>query len=174
MGLEFALLLSFLGALAWLIPWFGAVIAVILPFLVGAGSGHALGFLAALYTLAVLFVQEFVIEPRIFRRQSYSLVVLVLVVLALVDIFGLPGLILAPLVSAALQIFFKHLVQSPFEVASARVFNKEAGWGMEALQLRWAEKRTEMENWEDPVSPEISNLIHRLEQLITETHQYLN
>ncbi len=174
MGLEYPLLLSFLGALAWLIPWFGAVIAVILPFQVGAASGLTLGLMAAFYTLAVLFMQEFFIEPRIFKRQNYNLVVLVLVVLALVDVWGLPGLILAPLVSAALQIFFKHLVQSPVEAASARLSNKAADRGMEALHLRLVETRTEMENWEDPASPEISNLMERLDHLITETQHYLN
>ena len=111
MGLDYPVLLAFLGALVWLIPWFGAILAVIPAFLVGLSGGVALGFLAAFYTLAVLVFQEYIIEPRIFRRHAYNLFILVLVALALVDVFGLLGLILAPLVSATLQIVFKYLVQ---------------------------------------------------------------
>jgi predicted PurR-regulated permease PerM len=173
MGLDYPVLLAFLGALAWLIPWFGAVLAIIPPFLAGLSGSVALGILAVLYTLAVLVIQEFIIEPRIFRRHTYSFVVLVLVALALVDVFGLLGLILAPLVSATLQIIFKYLVLSPKAAASSRLSNKEATEGIEVLQTRLAETCVEMENWENPAPPEIVNLTERLDQLIGDTQRYL-
>ncbi len=110
-GLDYPVLLAFIGSLAWLIPWFGAVIAVVPALLVGLSSGFLTGILAAAYAMLVLGVMEFVIEPRIFRRKSYSSVILVLVVLALAQAYGLLGLILAPLVSAGLQIVFKYLIQ---------------------------------------------------------------
>lgn len=169
MGLEYAVLLAFLGALAWLIPWFGAVIAVIPPFLVGLGSGYPLAILAAVFTLVVLFVQETVIEPRIFRRESYSSVVLVLMVLILANAFGLIGLILAPLVSAALQILFKYTIQSPAAATTARLGGKETIQGSQALQDRLAETRAEVEKWEEPAAPEVINLMDRLERLIEES-----
>jgi hypothetical protein len=59
----------------------------------------------------VLAVMEYIIEPRIFKRYYYSSVILVLVVLALAQAYGLFGLILAPLVSAGIQIVFKYLLK---------------------------------------------------------------
>jgi predicted PurR-regulated permease PerM len=173
MGLDYPVLLAFLGAVFWLIPWFGAILAIIPPFLMGLSGGGVLAFLAVLYTLAVLVVQEYIIEPRIFRRHTYSLIVLVPMMLALADVFGLPGLILAPLVSATLQIVFKYVAQPPMAVASSRSSDKEAMEGIEALQVRLAETRGEMESWETPAPPEIVNLTGRLDQLISDTQQYL-
>jgi len=174
MGLDYPLLLAFLGALVWLIPWFGAILAIIPPFLVGLTSGPALAIVAAIYTLAVLVVQEVIIEPRIFRRHSYSSLVLILVALALGDVFGLLGLILAPLVSATLQIVIKYLVPSPTAVVSARLCNEEATEGIEALQARLAQTRDEIEGRENPAPPEIANLTGRLDKLIADTRRYLN
>ncbi len=174
MGLDYPVLLAFLGALVWLIPWFGAILAVIPAFLVGLSGGVGLAILAAFYTLAVLVVQEFIIQPRIFRRHSYSSIVLVLLVLALVDAYGLLGLILAPLVSATLQIVFKYLVQPPAAVASADSSELEATEGIEALQRHLAETRGQIESWENPAPPEIVNLTGRLDQLIEDTQRYLN
>jgi predicted PurR-regulated permease PerM len=168
--LEFPVLLALLGALAWLVPWFGALLAVVPALLAGLSGGVGLGILAAVYTIAVLIVQEWVIEPRIFRRQSYSSLVLVLVILILADMFGLVGLILAPLVSAALQIIFKYLVQPP--IAAARVGGVEAPQRIELLEVRLGEMRSIIETCPQPVRPEITSLVLRLERLVTDTSRY--
>ena len=173
MGLDYPVLLALLGSIAWLIPWFGALFAMIPPFLVGLSGGLTLGILAAIYTLAVLLMQEYIIEPRIFRRHSYSSVVLVLVALALGDAFGLVGLILAPLVSVSIQVVFKYVVQSPIAAASTRLANNKEVQGTDSLQTRLAETRVVIESWEEPASPEIVNLIDRLDHLITDTERYL-
>jgi len=172
MGLDSPVLLALLGALAWLIPWFGALLAVIPAFLAGLSGGLGLGILAAAYTMVVLMAQEWVIEPRIFRRQSYSSLVLVLVILILTDAFGLVGLILAPLVSAALQIVFKYLVHPPVTAAISQVECLEASQGMGALEARLAQIRAEMEGSTQPLPPEVDNLVLRLEGLIADASRY--
>ncbi len=172
MGLDFPVLLALLGALAWFIPWFGALLAVIPALLVGLSGGVGLGILAAVYTIAVLMVQEWIIEPRIFRRQSYSSLVLVLVILILTDAFGVVGLILAPLVSAALQIAFRYLAVAPATAATPRTDGLEASQGVEKLETRLVQIRSEMESYAEPLPPEVGNLILRLERLIADTSRY--
>ena len=174
MGLDYPVLLAFLGGLLWLIPWFGAILAVIPPFLVGINSSISLGLLVAFYTLAILVVQEYVIEPRIFRRRSYSSVVLVFVALALGDILGLLGLLLAPLASTALQIVFKYTVPSPIQVATTRLSSSETTENIDVLHMRLANTLNEMNDRKNTTSPEISNLMKRLDKLIDEAQQYLN
>lgn len=174
-GLEYPVLLALVGALAWLIPWFGALFAMIPVFLVGLSTGGlALGSLAALYTLMVLIVQEWIIEPRIFRRQAYSSVVLVLVVLAMADLFGLIGLVLAPMVSAGIQIVVRYLVHPPVPTASALEADQQVDEGNNGLQLRLAHTRELIESREEPTPPEIINLMDRLDKLVSEANQYLN
>jgi predicted PurR-regulated permease PerM len=174
-GLEFPVLLALMGALAWLIPWFGALFAMIPAFLVGLSMGGlSLGVLAALYTLMVLVVQEWIIEPRIFRRQAYSSVILVLVVLAMADLFGLIGLILAPMVSAAIQIVGKYLLQPPTASVLARQAVERVEEVNDNLQLRLEQTREIIEGRGEPAPPELVNLMDRLDKLVSEANPYLN
>jgi len=166
-SLNYPLLLALIGALAWLIPWFGGLIAIIPVLLVGFASNPILGVLASLYSLLVLFILEWVVEPRIFPKLNYSSVILVIVILVLADAYGLVGLILAPLVSAGAQIVFQYV--------GAR--RKVGGWmtqpdevdksDMDALEMRLKQIREEAISMrEAPPRPEISSLVDRLDSLM--------
>jgi putative permease len=172
MGIKYPMLLAVLGALAWLIPWFGGAIALLPPLLVGMGQSLGFGILAAGYVLLVLIFLEFVVEPRFFPRQRYSSVLLLVIALILADAIGLIGLILAPLVSAALEISSGHILQ-PFILTSAQ----EKGSSQvrqDVLQLRkriiqiYATHRAR----EGGASPEVLSLISRLEKLVDRVDAY--
>lgn len=104
MGVKYPFILALLAALAWLIPIFGAALAVILAAGVGALTSPLVAVLAAVYTIAVLAAMEFYVERRMYTHDRYWGVVVVIVMLALGDQLGLWGLILAPPVAVALQI----------------------------------------------------------------------
>ena len=174
-GLDYPVLLAFIGSLAWLIPWFGAVFAVVPALLVGLGSGILPGILAAVYTVLVLAVMEYIIEPRIFKRTYYSSVILVLVVLALAQAYGLVGLILAPLVSAVLQIVVKYLLEpATSSVAPASAPEEVPAVLASSLVEQLAETRAALSAQDEPASPEIMSLMQRLESLILAASQYLD
>jgi predicted PurR-regulated permease PerM len=172
MGLEYPVLLALLGSIVWLIPWFGALLAVIPALLAGLSGGVGLAVLASVYTIIVLIIQEWVIEPRIFWRQRYSSLILVIFILILTDSFGLVGLILAPLVSAAVQIVFKYILQPPMTDISARTKDLETPQEIGLLETRLIKMRSALESRTEPVSPEIGNLIERLERLIIDANRY--
>jgi predicted PurR-regulated permease PerM len=172
MGLDYPVLLAVVGALAWLIPWFGAVIAMIPPLIVGLDSGLALGITAAGYTLLVLVVQEYIIEPKIFRRNSYSSLVLVLTILVLADAFGLVGLILAPLVSATIQNIFKYLIRTPDTPGPTINESELSNNPTAALRERLKEMQAGIEGGLHTSSPSIVSLTGRLNELISETETY--
>lgn len=174
-GLDYPFLLAFIGSLAWLIPWFGAVIAVIPALLVGLGSGILPGILAAVYTVLVLAVMEYIIEPRIFKRYYYSSVILVLVVLALAQAYGLFGLVLAPLVSAGIQIVFKYLLKpDTSSEAFAVVPEEDPAVLASSLVEQLAETKAVLSAQDEPPSPEIMSLMLRLENLVLEASHYLD
>jgi predicted PurR-regulated permease PerM len=174
-GLDYPVLLAVIGSLAWLIPWFGAVLAVVPALLVGLESGVLTGILAASYAVFVLVVMEFIIEPRIFRRKSYSSVILVLVMLVLAEAYGLLGLILAPLVSAGIQIVFKYLLH-PDTSYEAPDLTPDENPVMLASSLRQqlAEMRGGLVAQGKSPSPEILSIMQRLESLVLEASQYLD
>jgi len=111
-GQPYPVLSAAIGALAWLIPWVGAPLAMVcvtaiwLPtFFLAGGDVLPLSLLAAaLYTLLVLLLLEWLVEPRLFRRKRYNPILLVVVAVGMVDWLGLLGLLIAPPVAAAIQI----------------------------------------------------------------------
>jgi predicted PurR-regulated permease PerM len=109
LGIRYPLLLALWGAIVRLIPWFGALIAVLPALLLGIGISSVVGVLATLYTFGILLTLKLIIEPRFFPRHKYSSLLIVLFVIALAETFGFIGVILAPPLAVALQILFQHL-----------------------------------------------------------------
>lgn len=106
LGSQYPALLAVVGAVAWLVPVVGAVLAVILPLLLGLLTGAQLSLFIVLYTLIVLIVLQVWVEPRLFRRRWNNPILTLVILLALADAFGLLGIILAPPVSVVCQILW--------------------------------------------------------------------
>ncbi len=110
LGAQYPVLMALVGAIAWLVPVAGAALAVILPLLLGLLPGAQLGLFTVLYTLIVLISLQVWVEPRLFRRQWHNPILTLVMVLALADAFGLPGIIVAPPLSVVFQILWSLLV----------------------------------------------------------------
>jgi predicted PurR-regulated permease PerM len=109
LGIQYPILLALWGAIFRLIPWFGALIAVLPALFIGIGVSSLVGVLATLYTVGVLLTMKLVIEPRFFPRYKYSSLLIILLIVALAQTFGFIGVLLAPPLAVALQILFQHL-----------------------------------------------------------------
>jgi predicted PurR-regulated permease PerM len=110
LGSQYPVLLGLIGALAWLVPVVGVALAVILPFLIGLLTSVQLGMVSALYTLVVLIALQIWIEPLLFKRRWDNPILTLVMVLIMADAFGLPGIIIAPPVSAVCHILWNLLV----------------------------------------------------------------
>ncbi|HVU85696.1 MAG TPA: AI-2E family transporter [Pirellulales bacterium] len=163
------------GALAWLIPWVGAPLAMIavtaiwLPrFMLVSGEG-ALVMLAAasLYTLLVLMLLEWLVEPRLFRRKRYNPILLVLVGVGMVDSLGFLGLLLAPPIAAAIQILgAQYLAHRTAAALSTRESSPSA------LAERLSTLRARMADAAE-VSAETQNAVNRLDELVEQARHLL-
>jgi putative permease len=111
LGIRYPVLLALWGAIVRLIPWFGALIAVLPALFLGIGISSIIGLLATIYTIGILLTLKLVIEPRFFPRHKYSSLLIVLFVIALAETFGFIGVILALPLAVAVQILFQHLYQ---------------------------------------------------------------
>ena len=112
LGSQYPVLMALTGALVWLIPVVGAPLAMILPLLIGLLTSIQLSLFTILYTFAVLIILQAWIEPRLFKRKWDNPILTLVIVLAMADAFGLPGIIAAPPLSAVCQILWSHLVSS--------------------------------------------------------------
>jgi predicted PurR-regulated permease PerM len=112
LGSPYPSLLALIGALAWLIPVVGAILAVIMPLLLGLLTSVQLSMFTVLFTLVILIAVQVWIEPRLFRRKWGNPVLTLVILLAMADVFGLIGIIVAPPLSAVCQILWNLLVSN--------------------------------------------------------------
>ena len=165
LDIRYPTLLALWGAVARLIPWFGALIAVLPALFVAIGSSPVLGFVAAISTIVVLFLLKEVIEPRIFHRHKYSSLLTVLFVIGLAQAFGFIGVILAPPLAVAVQILFRELYPFPTSMFSQETSQKVANIRTRLLKLRRRiQSRTNRKN---------RHLINRIYYLVRRTADYL-
>jgi predicted PurR-regulated permease PerM len=165
MGIRYPTLLAGWGAIARLIPWFGAVIAVLPALLIGIGVSSTVGLLATIYTIAVLLILKLVIEPRFFLRSKYSSLLIVLFVIALAEVFGFIGVVLAPPLAVAVQILFQHLYQFP-----APTFSSEMTEQVMDIKERLLQLKRRLQNSRNRESLRLAD---RLQRLVDQTYDQL-
>ena len=158
MGIRYAVLLALWVAVVMLIPWFGALIAVIPALIIGIGTSSILGLVAPLYTIFLLLVAKLVVEPRFFRRERYSALMIVLFVIAMAGVFGFIGMVLAPPLAVAIQILFEQLYPFPEQRYSPDAMEKAR-----EIRKRLAEVRSRLP---DPVNRKNLILMNRIQRLV--------
>ena len=165
LDIRYPTLLALWGAVVRLIPWFGALIAVIPALVVAIGSSPILGVVAAISTIAVLFLLKEVIEPRVFHRHKYSSLLIVLFVIGLAQVFGFIGVILAPPFAVAVQIMFRELYPFP-----TSVFSRETSEKVASIRTRLLKLRRRIQN---QANRRNRHLINRIYYLVRRTADYL-
>jgi putative permease len=165
LGIRYPTLLALWGAIVRLIPWFGALIAVLPALFIGIGISSTVGLLATIYTVGILLFLKLVIEPRFFPRDKYSSLLIVLFVIALAETFGFIGVVLAPPLAVAVQILFQHLYPFPDLAVTNEAAEEVAGIRKRLLELR--------RRLPDSRKRESIRLIDRLQRMARRTTDYL-
>jgi predicted PurR-regulated permease PerM len=165
LGIRYPILLALWGAIARLIPWFGALIGILPALFIGIGISSAVGILATIYTVCIFLSLKLIVEPRFFPRHKYSSLLIVLFVIALAEAFGFIGVVLAPPLAVAVQILFLHLY--PF---AAPTFSTEVSEELGSLRKRLLELRKRVQNSR---KPESIRLVDRLQRLVRRTADFL-
>lgn len=190
LGVKYPWMLAFLAALAWLIPLVGGLIAVVIAAAIGLLSGPltALGIVVA--TTMILALMEFGVERWLYQHERYWGVLVVVVMLALGDVLGIFGLLIAPPVAVALQFAINDLLDrsaasTPNGSAPKAVNLHQLQARLEELRLHLPETLNSEANDSEVVnndannndannkesSARLQNLAGRLEQLIAEAER---
>jgi len=170
-GLDYPILMGLLAGVAWLIPMAGFVIIVLGSFLFGlASSGGLITALGALaLAIVVLAFLEFVIEPRLFKRSQFSGMLIILLMVMMVDAYGLVGFLIAPPLAVAIQVMAGQTVRATRRRTAPSV-------ELESLEERLA-AAAELLNGDGPdgetngAPPEYASLHQRLGDLLAETRR---
>jgi predicted PurR-regulated permease PerM len=168
MGVEYAALLGILGALLSLIPWLG-VILVIIPVVASAlGTSIQLALFAGVYTFVILILLEVVVVPKIVSRGRYSSLLMILIAIMLFEGAGLLALVLAPPLSAAIQLVVRRLREVPPAQLSMRSVRKIADLRTRVERIQEMVAETEGEK-----PPQTVSLLQRLEKMVDEADELM-
>ena len=165
LGAPYPALLAVVGALAWLVPVVGAVLAVILPLLLGLLTGAQFSLFTVLYTLIVLIALQVWVEPRLFSRKWNNPILTLVILLAMADAFGLLGIIVAPPLSVVCQILWNLLVSDRLAPDPAVQVSD--------LKERQVRLRLAIEEMEGPPSPLVVSSMERLADLLEKAEPIL-
>ena len=165
LGIRYPTLLALWGAVARLIPWFGALIAVLPALFIGIGISTTVGIVATIYTIGILITLIVIVEPRFFPRHKYSSLLIVLFVIALSEAFGFIGVVLAPLLAVAVQILFQQLSPS-----LTPAFSTEASEQATDIKIRLLDLKRRIQNSHNRES---MRLVGRLHGLVNRINDYL-
>jgi predicted PurR-regulated permease PerM len=152
---------ALLIGLVRLVPFVGVVVAIAAAFLAGAVVGAPLGLLAAAYTLGTLLVLDRGVARRMLRARRYSATLIVLLAIALVDAWGMVGLLVASPLAAAIQVAIEQMVVTrPSRTLRAEtVAELEAGLVSVRQRLRLIQPRA---------AAELGSVLERLNRLVVE------
>lgn len=165
LGSQYPALLAVVGAIAWLVPIVGALLAVILPLLLGLLTEAPFSLLTVLYTLVVLMALKIWAEPRLFRRNWNNPILTLVILLAMADALGLLGIILAPPVSVICQILWNLLTRGRLA--------PDAEVQIVDLKERHARLRLTIEEMEGTPPPLVVSSMERLAGLLEKAEPVL-
>jgi putative permease len=165
LGSPYPALLALIGALAWLVPVVGAALAVILTLSIGLLTSVQLGLLTALYALVVLIALQIWVEPRLFRRKWDNPILTLVIVLAMADVFGVLGIILAPPLSAVCMILWSLLISNRLAPGAATQVSD--------LKERLARLPAAIQEMDEPPPPLVLSTMERLTLLVEEAEPIL-
>jgi predicted PurR-regulated permease PerM len=170
MGLSYPFLLATLAAISWFIPLIGGALGLILVMLIAFFDGLWWAGGAGIFTLIIFLIMEYYLEPKLYRRDHYSAILVLLMMLALLYALGLLGLLIAPPLALCLQVLLNELIL-PSTLARQRV---EADQQQEESLAKLRQRIRALQatlTAEDEPSPRLQNLAKRLDTLVTEISQ---
>ena len=165
LGSPYPALLALTGALACLIPVVGVALAVIPVLVVGLLTSVQLSLFTTLYALAVLIALEVWVKPRLFNRRWDNPILTIVLLIALADAFGLPGIIVAPPLSVVCQILWSRLVSRRAALGAAAQVSD--------LKERQARLWDSIKAMDEPPLPLVTSSMERLTQLIEKAEPIL-
>ena len=165
LGSPYIALLALTGALACLIPVVGTALALISVLFVGLLTSVQLSLLTALYTLMILIALGVWVKPRLIHHRWDNPILTLVLLIALADVFGLVGIIVAPPFSVVCQILWSRLVSHRATTGAAAQISD-----LKERQTRLWETINEMD---EQALPLVTSSMERLTHLIEKAEPIL-
>lgn len=166
MGVRYPMLRAVFAALAWLLPLVGGAVALIPVLLFGLFISPALAVAATVFMFAVFAFLEFVVERRLYPRERYGSVLVLLITVIMVEALGIVGLLIAPPLAAAIQIALTEWLRPAPAAVQAAVSRPT----LADMKAQLAEAQRKLEEMEQP-PPRTKNMLDRMRGLIASVEE---
>ena len=170
LGLDAPITLAVLAALIGLIPLLGWALAMVPAMLVGLIDGPVVAALAALVTLGVFLATKLLVAPRLSDYRRSNRILMVLVMVALTDVLGILGLLLAIPLAAVIQIVLSELFAQSAATAAG---SQPAALPSVQYAESMAAVQAQMLATNGRLSPAQLNMVERLNRLSDESQRIL-
>lgn len=164
-GSPYPALLALVGALLCLIPVVGEILTVLLVLVVGLLTSVPLSVFTTLYAIIILIALGVWVTPRLINRRWDNPILTLVLMIALADSFGILGILVAPPISAAIQILWSHIITHR-EISGASTQISD-------LKDRLAQLREEIGLMEGLPLPLVNSSLDRLTRLIEKAEPVL-
>ncbi|MEM1282498.1 MAG: AI-2E family transporter [Chlamydiota bacterium] len=109
-GLDFALVLTLISTVFYIIPTFGSFLAMILPLIVGFSTSTIMGVEVLLIMGVAMTLEGFLVTPQVMgRKLTMHPLTVILVLLAAGSLYGIFGMLFATPAYAIVKSFLTHL-----------------------------------------------------------------
>ena len=167
-GLRYPVFWALVGALLWFIPLVGALIFLVPLWLITwVQNGPLVATGAVAYSIAVFTFLELVVERRLVTPEGRSNVLVLLVMLAMGDAFGVIGLLLAPPVAMTIHIFVSQLVTPVMATTEPLALAPS----VDELENRLAEVRGLVGGLEAGSAPRLASMTERMAELLQQAKE---
>ena len=149
-----------------LVPFFGPLLCGAVAFLAGLGRNALTATLAAAYTVGVVLALDAGASRQLFRVRHASPTLTVALAVALVDVYGVAGLLVASTLAIAIQVYLERLIAT--HPRRARRPSSLA-----AIEQRLQVARRRLAELPASQAPQLGSVINRLEVLTSEARRAL-
>lgn len=169
MGLRYPVFWALTGALLWFIPLVGALLFLVpLWIITWVQNGALIATLAFAYSIVVFGFLELVVERRLTRPQGRSNILVLLVMLAMFEAFGLVGLLLAPPVAMAIHIFLTQLLTPVMAAQEPAALSPTVN----QLEARLEKVRDIVGGLKEGSAPRLTSMADRMGQLLQQARKF--
>jgi putative permease len=165
LGSPYPALLGLAGALATLIPVVGAALVIFPVLLVGLLTSVQMSLFTTVYALVILIILGMWVKPRLMNRRWDNPILTVVLLIAMANAFGIVGIIVAPPLSAIIQILWSLLVSHRLASGAAAQISD--------LQERQARVWDTIRAMDEPPLALVTSSMERLADLIKQAEPIL-
>lgn len=173
-GLKYALFSAIVVAVVWAFPLLGGPIALVWVGLAGWLTNLQVMLAALLITGMLLAFLEFWLQPRLYRRDRFGTILVLVTMMILGRGFGLAGLLIAPPLATAIQVLINSLLRLPGPGANILPEMNSGRLTPAAIEDEWQEIDQRLENLrqtieKDSVPASTADLFKRLTEMAAKT-----